>query len=388
MTFRNQHLSYSRIDCYARCPRAFACRYVRPVVEPGNDALRLGTAVHATLEQLYREVLEQEQTVRLSETRALELFREAFGKSGATAQEPFEDGAAMLRRFVSEAGEVSHWDVLGVEIPFELRVGRWPLVGYIDRADRVDAMTVEVIDYKTSRTLFSRDEVESSLQLSVYAEAARRLWPWAKQVRLSFAMLRHGITLRTERTPEQVETALQYIEAVAEQIERDEEWAPRLNANCCYCGCRSDCPAVLEAQRGGELATVDPSDLAAVAAERERLALVAKLVGARKSELEAVLKERLKDEDSLDLGGVQYRMLQIESRTYPLEPTVQLLAKKTGLELDALRSRLATVDKDALDKVIAEQIKQKPKQKMVKTELDAIAEVAYSSRFWAKAAAR
>lgn len=36
-------------------------------------------------------------------------------------------------------------------------VGPFTVLGFIDRVDRVDDETVEVIDYKTNRLLFSRE---------------------------------------------------------------------------------------------------------------------------------------------------------------------------------------------------------------------------------------
>jgi RecB family exonuclease len=70
----------------------------------------------------------------------------------------------------------------------------------IDRIDVIDSETVRVRDYKTNRVVFYRDEVNESLQLSLYAVAVRRMYPWVKRVELQFDMLQHDIKLKTSRT--------------------------------------------------------------------------------------------------------------------------------------------------------------------------------------------
>jgi hypothetical protein len=194
-------------------------------------------------------------------------------------------------------------------------------------------------------------------------------------------MLRHSIRLRAERTSEQLDDALQYMEAMGEAIEREETWAPRLNANCCYCSHRTDCPAMLEVVKEQPAGSADT--LETVVEERERLALIAKAVNARKAELESILKQHLKGEDELTVNGYRYKMLNIESRTYPLQGTLELLQRMAGLDPEKTLSRIVAVDPKAVDVLLAEQVAQKSKQKLIKAELDAIAERTYSPRFWA-----
>lgn len=89
--------------------------------------------------------------------------------------------------------------------------------------------------YKTNRANFTREEVDDSLQLTLYEVAARRIWPWATKVRLSFAMLRHGLRMTTSRTPEQLEAALSYAETLGKMTEESKAFPARLSTNCAYC---------------------------------------------------------------------------------------------------------------------------------------------------------
>lgn len=385
--FKNQHLSYSRLSRFETCPLSYRLHYIeKQQAEPGLP-LRFGKTIHAVLERLIKEVVDDERTGPLSEERAIELYREAWGAEQLTGMDVFAEGLAILRRFIAEQGVVDHRDVLAVEKEFRLPVGPFEVLGFIDRVDWLDEETVEVIDYKTNRQLFTRDEVDTSLQMSLYEVAVRRLWPWAKKVKLTFWMLRHGLRQETTRTEEQLADALAYIETLGRQTETATAYPARLNTNCSYCDHRRQCPAYADALEGKrEFIVEDLADLEGVARERQEVARLAKALYARKEELEDILKAQLKERDELVLGGVRYRMFATTSLDYPLEPTVSLLADATGLPRDEVLGKLGAIDKKALDALLKSLGKKldKPRVSLLKAELEAHADKRMSPRLWAK----
>ncbi|NNB92500.1 PD-(D/E)XK nuclease family protein [Corallococcus exiguus] len=385
--FKNQHLSYSRLTRFEQCPLSYRLHYIeKRQAEPGL-ALRFGKNIHAVLERLMKEVLDDERSGPLSEERAIELYREAWSDEQLTGMDVFAEGLRILRDFIRDQGVVDHRDVLAIEKEFRLPVGPFTVLGFIDRVDWVDDETVEVIDYKTNHQLFTRDEVDTSLQLSLYHVAAQRLWPWAKKVKLTFWMLRHGVRQETTRTEEQLADALAYVETLGRQTETATEYPARLNANCSYCDHRKQCPAYADALKGKrEFLCEDLADLEAVAREREEVARLAKVLYARKEELEDILKAHLTEQDELVLGGVRYRMFTTTSLDYPLEPTLSLLSEATGLSRDEVLGKLGTIDKKALDALLKSLGKKldKPRVSLLKAELDAHADKKVSPRFWAK----
>lgn len=385
--FKNQHLSYSRLSRFETCPLSYRLHYIeKKQAEPGLP-LRFGKTIHAVLERLIKEVVDDERTGPLSEERAIELYREAWGAERLTGMDVFAEGLAILRRFIAEQGVVDHRDVLAIEKEFRLPVGPFEVLGFIDRVDWIDDETVEVIDYKTNHQLFTRDEVDTSLQMSLYEVAVRRLWPWAKKVKLTFWMLRHGVRQETTRTEEQLADALAYVETLGRQTETATEYPARLNTNCSYCDHRKQCPAYAEALKGKrEFIVEDLADLEGVAREREEVARLAKALYARKEELEDILKAQLKERDELVLGGVRYRMFATTSLDYPLEPTLTLLADATGLSRDEVLGKLGAIDKKALDALLKSLGKKldKPRVSLLKAELEAHADKRMSPRLWAK----
>ncbi|MCK6544256.1 PD-(D/E)XK nuclease family protein [Myxococcota bacterium] len=385
--FKNQHLSYSRLSRFETCPLSYRLHYIeKKQAEPGLP-LRFGKTIHAVLERLIKEVVDDERTGPLSEERAIELYREAWGAERLTGMDVFAEGLAILRRFIAEQGVVDHRDVLAIEKEFRLPVGPFEVLGFIDRVDWIDDETVEVIDYKTNHQLFTRDEVDTSLQMSLYEVAVRRLWPWAKKVKLTFWMLRHGVRQQTTRTEEQLADALAYVETLGRQTETATEYPARLNTNCSYCDHRKQCPAYAEALKGKrEFIVEDLADLEGVAREREEVARLAKALYARKEELEDILKAQLKERDELVLGGVRYRMFATTSLDYPLEPTLSLLADATGLSRDEVLGKLGAIDKKSLDALLKSLGKKldKPRVSLLKAELEAHADKRMSPRLWAK----
>ena len=385
--FKNQHLSYSRLSRFETCPLSYRLHYIeKKQAEPGLP-LRFGKTIHAVLERLIKEVVDDERTGTLSEERAIELYREAWGAERLTGMDVFAEGLAILRRFIAEQGVVDHRDVLAIEKEFRLPVGPFEVLGFIDRVDWIDDETVEVIDYKTNHQLFTREEVDTSLQMSLYEVAVRRLWPWAKKVKLTFWMLRHGVRQVTTRTEEQLADALAYVETLGRQTETATEYPARLNTNCSYCDHRKQCPAYADALKGKrEFIVEDLADLEGVAREREEVARLAKALYARKEELDDILKAQLKERDELVLGGVRYRMFATTSLDYPLEPTLSLLAEATGLSRDEVLGKLGAIDKKALDALLKALGKKldKPRVSLLKAELEAHADKRMSPRLWAK----
>ncbi|WP_338869344.1 PD-(D/E)XK nuclease family protein [Myxococcus stipitatus] len=384
---RNTHLSYSRLSRYESCPLSYQLHYLdKHSAEPGVP-LSFGKALHAVLERLIQDVLDTEYAGPLSEERVLQLYREAWTAEGLSGLDLFHQGLGILQDFVRQQGRVDSRDILAVEKEFRLPVGPFTVLGFIDRVDWVDDETIHVIDYKSNYQLFTREELDTSLQLSLYALAARRMWPWAKKVRLSMWMLRHGVLQETTRTEEQLDAALAYVETLGQQMETAESFPARLNPNCVHCDHRRTCPAYAQALEGQRrVLCEDTSDLESVARERQEVAHLAKILNARKAELEGVLRAHLAEKDELVLAGTRYRMFNTTSLDYPLEPTIAVLARATGLSREALVERLGSVDKKALDALLKDEGKRlgTARVALLKAELDSLAAKHHSPRFWAK----
>ena len=387
MPFTNWHLSFSRLQRYEQCPRSFKLHYVDGLSCEPSAELNFGKAMHRALERLVGEHARTIDPAVLSLERAERLWQQAWAESGVVGIGPFYEGLKMLGTFVRSEGVVDPVTVLAVEREFEIAVGRFRVIGAIDRVDRTGDNSIRIRDYKTGRLLPTRAEVDESLQLSLYCLAARELWPWAETVELELDMLRHDVRLRTTRTEADLDAARRYIEAIGERTESDTEFAARPGPNCVHCDHKVQCDAYLRALRGERTVHApDLRDIEAVAREREEVACIARVTFARKAELEAVLKARLEECESVDAAGIRYQVATSCSLSYPLEATLEALEEATGLPRDTLVAKLATIDKDSLATLLEELGKRLPKSRvtMLRAHLAAVAERTLTPRFSAR----
>lgn len=386
--FKNQHLSVSRLRRFEQCPLSFRLHYIDRLAAEPTTPLRFGTLLHAVLERLYQWAVEEEYAGPFDEDHVLALYREEWAHSGLSGLAIYEEGLEILRAYLHEHPDVDHRDVLAVEQDFRLEVGPFELVGKIDRVDRVADDTIEILDYKSNRAIYTREEVETDLQLTIYALAARTLWPWARHIRLGFYLLRHSMRQMTERTEDTLAAAREYIVALGHQTEQATEYPARINPNCQYCDHRRHCPAYDAAVAGQvEVVRSAPADLEAVAREREQVANLAKILYARKAELDDILKARLAVQDALELAGVRYSLQKAAVHVdYPLDATLRVFQEVAGVPQAEARSRLLAIDKAKVDMLVKELGKRMPRaqHRLLKTQLDALAEKTFSPRLYAK----
>ncbi len=377
--------SYTKLNTYEECPRRYKLRYLDDAEAEPGEALRFGKAQHQVCEGLLREHVAQERLGRLSAERAVELWREAWTEHELSGAGLFTEGVRMLRGFVASEGDVDYRRVLGIEEAFTASIGGIAVRGVIDRINRIDHETVEVVDYKTNRLINSRQEVDENLQLSVYAIAVRQLFPWVRQVRLTLHFLRHGVKISTTRTEEELAAVSEYVRVLVGQIEADHAFEARLQSSCQYCEHRKSCAAYQTALAGNvSIIASEPEDLERVAVERETVAGLAKLYGSRQRELDGILRAKLDSVESLELAGRRYRVVNTARKTFPLDRTVQSLSDASGLPANEVREQVSTVDKAQLDKLVGtlKPSLSKSRFKLLRLELDAIAEKSISPRLY------
>jgi len=383
----DDHISFSRLKRYAQCPRSYQLHYVARAPSVPSDALKFGKLLHAALEWTYRQIVAERLQGRFPTDLLVLAFRRAWARSGLTDFAQFDDGLRILKAYAAAHPRIDFTTLLGIEQEFRLSIGRWEVLGYIDRVDRIDDETIDVVDYKSNRILFTREEVDTDLQLSIYAMAAMALWPWARVIRLRFHMLRHGLTLETSRTREQLESAREYVIALASEIEDATEFPARLHPNCIYCDHSASCSEyarALKAERKEIAASAD--DLAALGRERKELGAVLKILGQRKDQIDKLLKAHLDTREALALDGVRYTLLQIPKVTYPVRKTLELLSAAIGLQPIDIADSVTVVENSELKDVLHELESKLPREEhtLLRAELEAIAERSVTQRLIGK----
>lgn len=182
----------------------------------------------------------------LTEIALLRLWRESFVAEGHKNRA--EQDAALLRGEEALKKFFAWWSkenrsVLAVERGFKLTLpDKKILTGRFDRVEE-DNDGIRIIDFKTSAPL-SQDKLDSDVQLSIYALAAKDIWkkPVRSLILLSLQE-EECIAQQTTRNESQLKDALRIIEILGEGIELGDFKPTPSTTVCSRCPYKEICPA-------------------------------------------------------------------------------------------------------------------------------------------------
>ena len=158
-----------------------------------------------------------------------------------------KDGLEQLRAFhatvLADPPEVLEQEK-GFELPMANNV---ILTGRMDQINSLGRNEVEIVDYKTGKP--KKDaEANKSLQLSIYALAAKEIFEW-NPTRLVFYYLLNNSMQVTTRDAKQIAAAETIIQETAADI-RAKEFSAKPGYACRSCAYKPICPAHEEALNG------------------------------------------------------------------------------------------------------------------------------------------
>jgi len=237
-------LSATTIESYETCPLQF--KITRFWNVPGEVAAQMqyGNAIHTLLRDYY-ESLRAGRPKNAEDM--LKLLREGLAATGfvdPVQRELYEkEGTKQLREFVRLQQAKPAAEVIGTERGFEIMLGGVRVKGRLDRIDRIAGNRVAIIDYKTGKPR-TDDHARRSLQLSIYALAAREKWDYEAE-RLVFYNVADNTEVASKRDARQLAEACQRIAEVAEQIKTG-NFDPNPGFHCGWCAYRNLCPATEE----------------------------------------------------------------------------------------------------------------------------------------------
>jgi DNA helicase-2/ATP-dependent DNA helicase PcrA len=167
------YLSASSLNLYDGCPRQFYYKQVVRIPETSTFEARLGTAIHAALEEFHKrhaepKVDQYDELIALFEAELADVQFAAEKEK----QQASERGRTLLRVYLTEeSARGAHVEM--TEKEFTVALAEYvTLTGKIDRIDRLPDGRVRVIDYKSGR-MKSRPEYLDDFQMPIYAWAVQ-----------------------------------------------------------------------------------------------------------------------------------------------------------------------------------------------------------------------
>lgn len=254
---KTPHLSASSINEYMECGLSYKFRCIdRIEFEHTSDSLLMGQVLHKTIEDFYQgKKNHQHLTLEMLQQKLEEHWQNAledepniFYKEGKDAQSCLTEGKELIATFYRELPP-EEFKVVGTEMAFSLEIEglEIPIIGVMDLVllDEESGQII-IVDHKTSSRAYSKDDVEKSLQLTLYYMAAKHFGYEGDEILLRFdcliknkkPRLEQYYTIRTDEDENRLVKKIQHIHQAIEQeifIPNDTSW------KCGYCSFKNHC---------------------------------------------------------------------------------------------------------------------------------------------------
>ncbi len=233
--------SYSALDTFKTCSLKYKFQEIDKIKTPKSKEAVFGTIIHSTLKFLHTP-----QPISPTIEEILEYYNNLWNSDVYESKDEemavLAGGVKILEEYYKN-NNPKNFDIIGLETRFNLEItDKITIAGIIDRIDRLEDGSFEIIDYKTAKNLPAQNDVDNNLQLSIYYLAILDRWPkLEKPIKLSLYFLKHGVKLSTTRTPEQIRQTKQSILDLIEEINKG-NFQPTPSALCGWCGYQEHCP--------------------------------------------------------------------------------------------------------------------------------------------------
>ncbi|MFH1787732.1 MAG: PD-(D/E)XK nuclease family protein [archaeon] len=245
--------SHSRLSTFEQCPYKFKLRYidkVKPEIEKTIES-HLGSAVHDTLEWLYKQVM----------SKRIPTLDEVINYYVVKWQDSYEQDTLIVKEYLSEKDYFNKGvqfliDYYSKNHPFnestlelEKKIilnldgdNQYQIQGFIDRlVYNPKTQEYEIHDYKTSNSLPTKEKIDSDRQLALYAIAIKNLFGEDKEVKLVWHYLAHNLKIISTRTNEQLAQLKQETLNQIKIVESTTEFQTQKSILCNWCEYKSMC---------------------------------------------------------------------------------------------------------------------------------------------------
>jgi putative RecB family exonuclease len=232
-------LSYTQISLYQTCPLSYKLQYIDGLKPKDKWYFSFGSTMHLCTEYFFKVKVPPPPSLEA----LLDFYETSWISQGYESAEEEAKYRAYGREILTRFWQIHHPDFrmpLAVEHLFYVDVEGVKLRGYIDRVDKLDSGGLSIVDYKTSQNLFTVDDLEGDLQLTLYQLAVQQIWQLPVE-RLTLYHLRSSTPCSCgPRAASQLDAARRMVLEVADNIAQEK--FPAVENQYCPCDFPEHCP--------------------------------------------------------------------------------------------------------------------------------------------------
>ena len=232
-------LSYSQISAYLICPLYYKFQYIDKLRRKPKPYFSFGSTMHRCAQYFFKKGRKAPPSL----DNFLSFFDEAWLSAGYASREMEEADKRLGREILIRFWELNTQQfkpAFATEQWFVIELEGIRLRGYIDKVDISPNGGLIIVDYKSGKREITQEDVEESLQLSLYQLGAGGIWLLPVE-KLSLYHLRTNSMVEVEpRDEHTLKEARKTVHTVADSINQG-EFSPKLNFTC-PCDYAQFCP--------------------------------------------------------------------------------------------------------------------------------------------------
>ncbi len=178
---KKQVLSPTKITTYLACPEKYKWTYLD---KRGKWYMRakhyysFGTTLHRVLEKFHDDSCPEVKSMDQVLSDMEQNWLTAGYSCGQEMQEAMMEAKEILSTYVQKHSQRRiNSETIFLEKQFSEEYKQFKLIGRVDRIDRREDGTLEIIDYKTGRTDVTSKEVAEDVAMSIYQLLLKKMYP-------------------------------------------------------------------------------------------------------------------------------------------------------------------------------------------------------------------
>ena len=213
--------SFSKIDQYARCPLAYKMINIDNIEGIWNNSIMEGKLAHRYMELSWKEDQENVKEILYKEYKDFNLVNKIIEE---------------LKIHVPDIYQYC----IGTEMPLSFEIGPYEMHGIIDRIDNINGI-YKITDYKYGNYEYDQNNLDNSLQLSLYAFYIMDKYNTDKCI-IAYHNLKQNTIVNKIITKDsiKIKDVISFINII-KGSELLDDFPPKLSGNCINCVVRMSC---------------------------------------------------------------------------------------------------------------------------------------------------